>query len=147
MRRLALGCLVSALTMTAGGGAAMAVPGARADAAVQVTSARDPFRAYASPVVAVDPRDARTIVVADGEARTSGCALQVSTDSGLSWHEASSPLPKEVSGCVRNTNGHIADVAFGRDGTLYYAFAGYPNPTDFHSKIYVARSSDLGRTF
>ena len=48
---------------------------------------------------------------------------------------------------MRNTNGPIADVAFSRDGTLYYAFAGYANPSNFHSKIYVARSTDRGRSF
>jgi hypothetical protein len=146
MRRMTLGVLTAALVAASGSAAGAASP-PRVDAAVQVTGAANPFRAYASPVMAVDPRDRHTIVVADGEARSSGCALQVSTDAGLSWHEAASPLPKDVAGCVRNTNGHIADLAFAPDGTLFYAFAGYPNPTDFHSRIYVARSTDLGRTF
>lgn len=120
---------------------------AHVDGAVQVTGAANPFRAFASPVMAVDPADKNTIVVADGEARTSGCAIQVSRDAGLSWTDGGNPLPKDIAGCVRNTNGHIVDLAFAADGTLYYAFAGYPKANDFHSKIYVARSTDLGRTF
>lgn len=114
---------------------------------MQVTASANPFRAYASPVVAVDPRDKNTIVIAQGEARGSGCGVQFSTNAGLSWTEGASPLPKDVAACVRNTNGPIADLAFTPDGTLLYAFAGYPKANDFHSKIYLARSSDLGRTF
>lgn len=147
MRRRVVGGLgiILVLATVASGAGATVTP--HVDGAVQVTSAANPFRAYASPVVAVDPRDKNIIVVADGEARSSGCGLQVSTDAGLSWSEAASPLPKDVAGCVRNTNGHIADIAFAPDGTLYYAFAGYPKANDFHSKIYLARSGDLGRTF
>jgi hypothetical protein len=142
----ALGTILLLASTTSGAGA-VAAARPHVDGAVQVTGAANPFRAYASPVVAVDPRDKDIVVIADGEARSSGCGLQVSTDAGLSWSEAASPLPKDVAGCVRNTNGHIADVAFAADGTLYYAFAGYPKANDFHSKIYLARSGDLGRTF
>lgn len=147
VRRKILGVQCAlALVAVAGPGAYAAAP-PHVDGAVQVTSAANPFRAYASPVVAVDPQDRSTVVIAEGEARSAGCGLQVSTDAGLSWSEAASPLPKDVAGCVRNTNGHIADLAFAPDGSLYYAFAGYPKVGDFHSKIYVARSTDLGRTF
>src|SRR5438552_13828145 len=94
---------------------ARAKPPGQVDAAVQVTGSANPFRAYASPVLAVDPNDSNVIVVASGEARSSQCGLNVSTDAGLSWTEASSPLPKEVAACVRNTNGPIADLAFAKD--------------------------------
>ena len=65
----------------------------------------------------------------------------------MSWTEAASPQPPDLARCIRNTNGHIADVAFGADGTLYYAFAGYKTAGDFHSSIYVGRSVDFGHTF
>jgi hypothetical protein len=120
---------------------------AQVDGAVQVTGASNPFRAYASPSLAVDPRNPDTIVIAEGEARSSGCGVQFSTNAGLSWTEGASPLPKDVAACVRNTNGPLVDLAFAPDGTLFAAFAGYPKANDFHSKIYVARSTDLGRTF
>lgn len=140
---VALGVFVVGSSVPAG-----AAEGPRhVDAAVQVTGSPNPFRAYASPVVAVDPANPDNVVVASGEARSSQCTLTVSTDGGLSWSDAASPMPKEVAACVRNTNGRIADLAFAPDGTLYYAFAGYPAANDFHSKIYVARSTDLGKTF
>ena len=147
MRRTvcALAAALSLVALTASGGAAQQPP--QIDGAVQVTSAANPFRAFASPTVAVDPRDTDTIVIAHGEARRSGCGIQFSTNAGLSWTEGASPLPQGVAACVRNTNGPLADLAFAPDGTLYYAFAGYPRADDFHSKIYVARSTDLGRTF
>ncbi len=117
------------------------------DGAVQVTGSVNPFRAFASPSLAVDPGDPDTIVIGHGEARSSGCGVQFSTNAGLSWTEGASPLPKDVAACVRNTNGPLVDLEFGPDSTLYAAFAGYPKANDFHSKIYLARSSDLGRTF
>src|SRR3954452_2191512 len=120
---------------------------AQVDGAVQVTGSSNPFRAYASPSLAVDPRNPDTIVIADGEARSSGCGVQFSTNAGLSWTEGASPLPKDVAACVRNTNGPLVDLAFAPEGTLFAAFAGYPKANDFHSKIYVARSTDLGRPF
>ena len=98
------------------------------------------------PVVAVDPRNSRTVVVAEGETRSSRCTLHLSTDRGASWVERQSPQPPEAPRCVRNTEGPIADVAFGRDGTLYYAFPGW-TLDDWHSQIYLARSGDLGRTW
>ena len=146
MRRMmgAIAALVLAMGPTAGAGAADAP---QVDGAVQVTGATNPFRAFASPAVAVDPRDKNTIVIGHGEARGSGCGVHFSTNAGLSWTEGASPLPKDVAACVRNTNGPLASVAFTPDGTLLYAFAGYPKADDFHSKIYVARSTDLGRSF
>jgi len=146
MRRTAFAMATALLVMVATPGAGAAPP-PQVDGAVQVTAAVNPFRAYASATMAVDPRDKNTIVIADGEARSSGCGVQFSTNAGLSWNEGASLLPKDVAACVRNTNGPLVDLAFTPDGTLYAAFAGYPKANDFHSKIFVARSSDLGRTF
>jgi hypothetical protein len=94
---------IGALAAAAAATLALACPAANAadtpqvDGAVQVTSAANPFRAYASPSIAVDPRDPDTIVVADGEARSSGCAVQFSTNAGLSWSSGGSPLPISTS--------------------------------------------------
>ena len=146
MRRIVAGAAVL-LVMGIASPPSGATGSPQVDGAVQVTAGSNPFRAYASPALAVDPRDKSTVVVGDGEARGSGCAVQFSTNAGLSWTEGASPLPKDVAACVRNTNGPLASVAFTPDGTLLYAFAGYPKANDFHSKIYVARSTDLGRSF
>lgn len=117
------------------------------DAAVQVTATPSTVRAHASPVIAVDPRDPSTVVVAEGEARSSTCNLHVSRNGGLSWAPAASPLPEGVTRCIRNNNGPIVAPVFLDDGTLLYAFAGFPSADSLHSKIYVSRSTDLGQTF
>ena len=147
MRRVVVGLTAAMSVLVAPGVAAGAADPPAIDGAVQVTAATNPFRAFASPVVAVDPGNQQNIVVAYGEARSSTCGVQFSTNAGLSWTEGASPLPNDVAACVRNTNGPIADLAFTPDGTLLHAFAGYPKANDFRSRIYVARSTDLGRTF
>lgn len=116
------------------------------DAAVQVTTTPSSVRAHAIPVLAVDPRNSNVIALAEGETRTSRCSLHISTNAGLSWEQVASPQPESAPRCVRNTEGPIADITFGSDGTLYYAFPGWPLD-DWHSQIFVGRSSDLGRTF
>ncbi|MDQ4068892.1 MAG: glycoside hydrolase [Actinomycetota bacterium] len=105
-----------------------------------------PFRAHATPVVAVSPDDPAVLAIAEGEARSGRCSLHVSTNAGLSWHEATSPQPPEWPICVRNTQGPIADLAFDSSGTIYYAFVGW-KPDDWHSRIFLARSADAGRSW
>jgi hypothetical protein len=116
------------------------------DAAVQVTPNPTPYRAHATPVVAVSPDDPAVVAVAEGDARSGRCSLHVSTNAGLSWREATSPQPDDWPVCVRNTQGPIADLAFDTRGDLYYAFVGW-KPDDWHSRIFLARSSDLGSTW
>lgn len=134
-------------TLFPGAGAATGKSSApHVNASVQVTTTPSSVRGHAVPVVAVDPRDSNVIALAEGETRTSRCALHISTDAGASWEEVGSPQPKSDPRCVRNTEGPIADLTFGSDGTLYYAFPGW-KIDDWHSQIFVSRSSDLGRTF
>lgn len=120
--------------------------GARADAAVQVTAMAAPARAYAAPELAVHPTDPSIIALAEGEARGSTCGLQVSTDAGLSWSEAAAPAVDGAPRCVWSNNGRIVDIEFAPDGTLYYAFSAGAIG-DYTRKIFVAKSSDLGRTY
>lgn len=119
---------------------------ASVDAAVQVTANPTPFRAHATPALAVHPSDPTLVAVAEGEARGGRCSLHVSSDAGLSWREATSPQPAEWPVCVRNTQGPIADVAFDARGRLYYAFVGW-KANDWHSRIFLARSDDRGSTW
>ena len=138
--------LVVVVMALSGGGAALAADEPEVDAAVQVTKQPSPFRAYATPVVAVDPRRPGVLAIASADTRSSQCDLRVSTNGGLTWTELPGPDVPEWPNCVRNTQGPIADLAFSPDGTLYYAFVGW-KPTDWHSRIFLARSDDLGRTF
>lgn len=151
---VALGAVAAALSTGLAGAAGTST--ISVDGSVQVTGTPTPYRAHATPVVAVDPRDPSVVAVAEGDARSGQCGLQVSVNGGLSWADATSPQPPDWPVCVRNTQGPIADLAFdgkaaqgpsGRErATLYYAFVGW-KPTDWHSRIFLARSSDLGRTW
>jgi hypothetical protein len=116
------------------------------DGAVQVTDNPTPFRAHATPVVAVNPEDRQVVAIAEGDSRSGRCGVHVSTDAGLSWRTTTSPQPADWPVCVRNTQGPIADLAFGPQGELFMAFVGW-KPDDWHSRIFLARSSDLGRTW
>lgn len=116
------------------------------DAAVQVSTDPTPVRAYAEPVVAVHPADPDVIAVGSGEARTSRCALHVSANAGLSWRALPGPAVEGLPRCVWSNNGGIVDLTFGPDGTLYYAFSAGA-VSDWHRRIFLARSGDLGRTF
>jgi hypothetical protein len=116
------------------------------DAAVQVTTNPTPFRAHATPAIAVSPDDPAVVAVGEAESRNGRCSLHVSTNAGLSWREATSPQPAEWPICVRNTQGPIVDVAFDSRGSLYYAFVGW-KPDDWHSRIFLARSDDAGRSW
>ena len=113
---------------------------------MQVTTTPMSVRGHAIPVVAVDHTNDRVIAIAEAETRSSRCTVHISTDGGESWREGISPQPSAAPRCVRNTEGPIADLTFGPDGTLYYAFPGW-KLDDWHSQIYLGRSTDLGRTW
>jgi hypothetical protein len=140
----AIAAAMLATTWLPSGASAAEAP--QLDGAVQVTAAATPFRAYASPALAVDRRRPGTLALATADTRNSQCSLQVSTNGGRSWTELPGPKVSDWPNCVRNTQGPIASLAFDREGTLYYAFVGW-KPTDWHSRIFLARSEDLGRTF
>jgi hypothetical protein len=147
--------LVPALLALAAGGLALgpapAASGAPAlpavDAAVQVTSDPAAVRGHATPVLAVDPRNRGILALAEGDAYSDQCSVEVSTNAGLSWARAAAPaVPSGWPGCLFAVTGEIADVTFGPDGTLYYAFVGF-NPTTYEQRVFLARSDDLGHTW
>lgn len=118
----------------------------RVDAAVQVTTTPQAARAHAAPQIAVHPDDPSTLAIAEADAFSGACGLRVSTDAGLTWTARRVPLPAEWPSCVQANLGPIAAVTFGPDGTLYYAFSGTDTAT-YRSRMFLARSTDLGRTF
>jgi hypothetical protein len=117
-----------------------------AEAARQVTEDPVAVRAHATPVVAVDPRDARVIAMGEGEAYGGRCFLHVSKDAGSSWTTGSIPQPSDWPNCTYANFGPVVAIAFGRDGTLYYAFSGQ-NPKTYQSRMFLARTTDLGATW
>jgi hypothetical protein len=117
------------------------------DAAVQVTADPGAGRGHAIPVMAASPQDPQTLVLAEGDAYTSRCMVHVSRNGGLSWANATQPqIPSDWPGCGFAVTGPMADLAFAPDGTLYYAWSAF-QPTTYQQRIYLARSSDLGRTW
>ena len=147
-RRLLLLALVAGLTaaMSAPAGAASAKD-PEIDSAVQVTNDAAAGRGHAIPVMAMDPQDPQTLVLAEGDAYTSRCMVHVSRDAGLSWADATQPqTPSDWQGCGFAVTGALADLAFAPDGTLYYAWSAF-QPATYQQRIYLARSSDLGVTW
>ncbi|HTJ75536.1 MAG TPA: sialidase family protein [Acidimicrobiales bacterium] len=127
--------------------AATSPPPASVDSAVQVTTDMAASRAHTVPAVAVDPRNDNTLAIAEADAYSGQCAVHISTNAGLSWSLASTPtVPAKYSSCAFVPFGPVVDVAFGPDGTLYYALGGF-DPIDKVGRIFLARSSDLGATW
>lgn len=116
------------------------------EAARQVTTHPSGARAHSVPVVAVNPADPNIVAVGEAEAYTASCAAHISINGGRTW--ATSPIPQDRAypKCVYSNFGPIVDVAFGSDGTLFYTYSGF-NPVSYHSRMYLARSSDLGATW
>ncbi len=117
------------------------------DGAVQVTGDVGAARGHVTPAMAQDPRDPQTLVVAESDAYSSRCMVHVSRNGGLTWSDATQPQPDSAwQGCGYAVTGVIADLAFAPDGTLYYAWSAFQGST-YQSRIYLARSNDLGRTW
>ena len=82
------------------------------------------------------------IAAGEGEAYGGRCFLHVSKDGGSSWTTRTIPQPAEWPNCTYANFGPVVAIAFGRDGTLYYAFSGQ-NPKTYQSRMFLARTSDL----
>ncbi len=97
-----------------------------------------------SPMLLADPTDPRLVVLAHRQdAPTFGCGLQVSGDSGQSWVPAN-PVPHLPDGADVC---YAPEVVFDRHGTLYYLFIGLAGLGNNPTGVYLATSSDHGRTF
>jgi len=95
-----------------------------------VNATRDdvnPHRTYATPFIAVDPRNANSVVAVAAEVRSRGCGFLRSSDGGRTWgRPEASPAHEGYPFCFQTETGPAqAVVAFGRDGTVYYAYAGW----------------------
>jgi hypothetical protein len=165
-RRSALGLAVAGIAggLLAGGthlGAAAEAP--RITQAVKATAGdQNPGRVYASPVVLADPRDSRTLVAVAAEIRGRTCGLMRSTDAGQTWvRPEGTPMPASFPFCFQTETGpRQADIAFGRDGTLYYAYAGWDTEDTLSDwpigtgggwkgnvSVVLSRSRDLGESW
>lgn len=97
-----------------------------------------------SPALAVDPTEARFVVLAhrlDGP--DFGCALQGSGDGGRGWIPLR-PVPRLPKGADKC---YAPEVAFDADGTLYYLFVGLAGGGNRPMGAFVVTSTDRGMTF
>ncbi len=154
--------LLAALTMTSSPPSGAAEP-VRVLRPVQAThDDANPSRTYSAPVIAVDPTDPRNIVAAAADIRSRTCGLLRSRDRGQTWERPkAAPTREGYPFCFQTETGPPQAVAaFGRDSTLYYAYAGW-NVEDTlggwpigqgggwrgNVSPVVARSTDLGESW
>ncbi len=164
--RAALALATAALiggTMSGGASVADTKDAPRITQAVKATEADlTPSKVYASPVVIVDPTNPRTLVAVGAEVRSRTCSLLRSTDAGRTWvRPEASPQPPAFPFCFQTETGpRQADIAFGRNGTLYYTYAGWDTQDSLSDwpigtgggwrgnvSVVVSRSDDLGETW
>lgn len=112
-----------------------------------------PTRGFGSPgSMLVDPSNPQVVLAAAADLRAKICHLERSDDAGQTWHILpSSPAPTAYQYCtVSNAGVPEAMMAWGKNGILYYARAGYGDGEGFrlgHVSILLQRSTDLGNTW
>lgn len=97
-----------------------------------------------SPTVLAHPHDARMLVLASRVDHPDfSCALHVSGDGGRSWLPVN-PVPTLPEGAEKC---YAPEVAFDRDGLLYYLFVGLQGGGNSPMGAFLVTSADRGRTF
>lgn len=139
-----------------GAGSSVAEEPLRLTTNVQATKEDvDPTRTYSAPYLAVDPSNEMHIVGSFIDFRTARCGLIRSLDGGQTWKRMDAfPAPDSFPFCESTQSGngiYHAPVAFGRNGTLYYAVMGWDNQDGGggrgNTSVILARSHDLGETW
>jgi hypothetical protein len=104
--------------------------------------------------MARNPKNGELVVV-EGDIRGSRkCTVHISADDGRSWFEGGNPLTPPDTDCSFHADwGPYATLVFDKDGVLDMAIeasdpAVFSNTrNDAPRDIYLARSTDSGRTF
>ena len=108
--------------------------------------------------LAVNPRNAQNFIVGGNDWNyNDGCSMNASFDGGKSW---TATLPNgflpgvtkytndpAVPGTGRYDYGGDPAVAFGPDGTAYFACFGYQGTSPYNVALLLSRSTDGGRTW
>ncbi|MCA1676487.1 MAG: hypothetical protein LC799_31380, partial [Actinobacteria bacterium] len=119
---LAVACVVASQ------GAAMAADPPQLTRPVNATKDDlSPDRTYSAANVLVDPSNSLNVVGSFIDFRSRRCGLMRSTNGGQTWKrlEQTPALPNYPFCLVNNSNVFHGPMAFGDDGTLYYALAGW----------------------
>lgn len=97
-----------------------------------------------SPSLAADPTDRRFVALANRlDAPDFSCALQLSGDGGRGWVSAM-PVPTLPPGADKC---YAPEVAFDREGVLYYLFVGLQGTGNEPMGAFLTTSADRGQTF
>lgn len=165
-----LAALLSASAPPAAGGAALTAAGAAAAPAGRVSpntrvgaDEKVPFRQTDIPSIAVDPTDARHLVLLDENFVTGQCEVRVSVDGGSNWVSTNLMPPAGFVSppcVVFDSSGypHVnAGIAFGSNNQVYAVFTSTTGPRQAFTapsngkgqadSTLVAKSSDGGKTF
>jgi hypothetical protein len=152
--RVALVIATAVILLAQGAALGVTASPSRVSLPVQATKGDDdPTRTYSGPFVAVDPGNPLRMVAAYVELRNRRCGLMRSLDGGTTWTRLeASPVPDSYPFCLAtNNNIFHAHMAFGRNGTLYYAFTGWDLQDGGlrigNTSVLVGRSKDLGDTW
>ncbi len=110
-----------------------------------------PITVNNSPSVARDPRNPAHLVVSHRIDRPGFSALlEWSDDGGATWRPTQLPLPPGTEVCAASPEGAPCpfgpDLAFGPDGTLYVLYVSLRGRGNTPGALWLARSSDGGRT-
>jgi putative cell wall-binding protein len=160
------GLLLGGALLLASSGAlpALGASGATVTANTRVGPAEDdPFRGADIPGVAVDPADARHLVLFDQNFVTAQCEVHVSFDGGSTWAVTALKAPPAFVNppCQQfNASGypHVnQSIAFGSNNQVYATFDSTTGPREVFTNAtnglgqgdstLVAKSSDGGKTF
>lgn len=97
-----------------------------------------------SPLLVEDPTEPRFVVMANRvDAPVFSCGLQVSGDAGRRWRSAN-PVPALPPGAERC---YAPEVAFDREGVLYYLFIGLHGAGNEPMGAFLTTSRDRALTF
>lgn len=135
-------------------GAALVLLGGGGEAEVGFNVAVNPpglITANNSPTLARHPDRPEHLVVAHRIDRPGFSALvEWSDDGGMTWTPVTPPLPEDTEACAaspdRTPCPFAPDVAFGPDGTLYVLYVELQGQGNTPVRLWLATSSDGGRT-
>ncbi len=100
--------------------------------------------AHNSPKLAVDPTQPSFVALANRlDAPDFSCGLQVSGDGGRGWIPVN-PVPELPEGADKC---YAPELAFDRNGLLYYLFVGLAGPGNEPMGVFLTTSADGAQTF